>query len=189
MLAIEAWGGNESQGQIFINSSGWGLPLLLGGLQAGFLADYDTGYDYFIVVDHEGIISWRGSPQTPNHTNMANAVDNALAAISTSASPEAPQARHQLLAGYPNPFNPMTRIPYELADSQGGDVPVKLEILDLRGRVVKTLVNTRQVTGQRHEATWDGTSNAGRKLPSGSYISQLTVGGDAPQARILTLVK
>jgi flagellar hook assembly protein FlgD len=66
---------------------------------------------------------------------------------------------------------------------------VKLEILDLRGRVVRTLVNTSQAAGMRHEATWDGTSNAGRKLPSGSYISQLTVGGAEPQARILTLVK
>jgi flagellar hook assembly protein FlgD len=92
-----------------------------------------------------------------------------------------------LLNGYPNPFNPQTRIPYELGGTAGTE-QVTLEILDLRGRVVKTLVTGPHAAGQRYEAVWNGTDESGRRMPSGAYMSRLTVDGQS-QARLLTLVK
>lgn len=189
MIAIDVWDGTPAQVQIFRNSSGWQLPILMMGNAAGILQDYNCSWDYFFVVNHEGIITWRGFPQTPSHPDLKIAVDEALAAMSASAAGDTPAVGHRLLAGYPNPFNPMTRIPYELGAARGGDVAVKLEILDLRGRLVRTLVDTRQPADTRQEAAWDGTNAAGRQLASGSYISQLTVDGGQPQARILTLIK
>lgn len=189
MIAIDVWDGSEAQVQIFRNSTGWELPILMNGNAAGITSDYNCSFDYFFVIDHEGIITWRGGPQTPNHPTLAAEVEEALAAMNTSPVENTPQVGHQLMTGYPNPFNPMTRIPYELGGREGSDVAVKLEILDLRGRVVKTLVDTRQPSGSRQEISWDGTTQGGRKLPSGSYISQLTVDGGQPHARILTLVK
>ena len=56
------------------------------------------------------------------------------------------------------------------------------------GRIVRTLVDEVQVVGQRYEATWNGTDDSGRRMPSGAYMSRLTV-GDQTQARMLTLVK
>lgn len=152
---------------------------------AGIMSTYNCGYDYVFVIGADGIIKWRGNP---NANGLANAVENAIAEISTSAAGEGVVARHQLLAGYPNPFNPMTSIPFELADGQG-DVAVKLDILDVRGRLVRTLVDGQRASGQRHQVTWNGTNEAGQRVPSGTYMSRLRVQGAEPQARLLTLVK
>ena len=189
MLAIDVWDGSPSQVQIFRNNSGWQLPILMNGLAAGITQDYDCSWDYFFVIDHEGIITWRGGPEGTDHPTLAAEVEAALAAMNTSPVGDTPSAGHRLEGAYPNPFNPMTRIPYELGGVAGGQLAVKLEILDLRGRVVATLVDTHQPAGTRQETAWDGTSRTGRRLPSGSYISQLTVDGVESQARLLTMVK
>ncbi len=157
---------------------------MMGG-QNGIMPAYNCGYDYVFIIGADGIIKWRGNP---NADGLAGAVDDAIAEITTSDAGEGVVARHRLLPGYPNPFNPMTSIPFELADGQG-DVAVKLDILDVRGRLVRTLVNESRTGGQRHLVTWDGTNNAGQKVPSGTYMSRLRVDGMQPQARLLTLVK
>jgi hypothetical protein len=157
---------------------------MLGG-QNGIMVDYNCGYDYVFIIGADGIIKWHGSPSADG---LSSAVDDAIAAISTSAAGDGPVARHQLLPGYPNPFNPMTSIPFELAGGQG-DIAVKLDILDVRGRLVRTLVDGQRAGGQRHLASWDGTNEAGQRVPSGTYMSRLRVKGMEPQARLLTLVK
>ena len=80
---------------------------------------------------------------------------------------------------YPNPFNPSTRIRYELL--QGSDV--KLEICNLLGESVSTLINTYQSAGT-YEATCDGLG-----LPSGVYIYTLVVDGKRLQTKKMTLMK
>ena len=109
------------------------------------------------------------------------------AELSPAPVEDVPAGGHRLLANYPNPFTPMTRIPYDLG-SETGSVMVRLEILDVRGRLVKTLVQGHQATGQRHEALWDGTNESGRQMASGTYVSRLQVDG-IPLSRFLTLVK
>jgi hypothetical protein len=70
-----------------------------------------------------------------------------------------------LLHAYPNPFNPTTRIDYELA----GDVHVALVVYDLLGREVATLASGEMRSGA-HTAVWDAHNNA-----SGTYFVRLTV--------------
>jgi flagellar hook assembly protein FlgD len=65
---------------------------------------------------------------------------------------------------------------------------VRLDVLDLRGRVVRTLVNERQAQGRSYVANWDGRDASGQRVASGMYMSRLRVNGDE-QARIMTLVK
>ncbi len=151
----------------------------------GILTDYNCGYDYVFVIGGDGVIKWRGSPTDPS---LNTALETAINELATSAAPEGPLRRHKLLAGYPNPFNPQTSIPFELAADKA-EISVKLEILDLRGRVIRTLVDGFRAGGQRHLATWDGTDQTGRKVPSGTYMSRLKVVGTEPQIRLLTLVK
>ena len=62
----------------------------------------------------------------------------------------------------------MTTITYDL-DRTG---IVVLTIYDVLGREVRTLVNTRQVSGS-HTVVWDGRNNAGIPVASGTYISLL----------------
>ena len=84
---------------------------------------------------------------------------------------------------HPNPFNSTTVIPYSISDAGW----VKLEIYDILGRRVKTLVNEIREAGQ-YEAMWDGTSSRDHPVPSGIYFYRLTSGHFA-QARKMVLMK
>ena len=82
-------------------------------------------------------------------------------------------AKTQLLANYPNPFNPETWIPYELAT----DTTVKLTIYDAHGVVVRTLSIGHQTAGyyttRDRAAYWDGRNSSGELVASGLYFYQL----------------
>ena len=73
---------------------------------------------------------------------------------------------------YPNPFNPSTLIPYQLSASS----PVRLEVFNVLGQRVATLVDGQQGAGA-YVARWDGTDAAGRAAASGVYFYRLTVDG------------
>lgn len=73
-----------------------------------------------------------------------------------------------LLPAYPNPFNPSTVIPFRLAT--GGYV--RLTVHDALGRVVRTLVSQVRSRGE-YEVAWDGRSDTGRQVPSGTYFTVL----------------
>jgi hypothetical protein len=77
---------------------------------------------------------------------------------------------------YPNPFNPLTTIPFHLTETG----PVTLNVLDLAGRTVATLVDGLQERGA-HEVSFDGS-----QLPSGLYVARLkTENGEAAQKLLL----
>ena len=87
---------------------------------------------------------------------------NLAAAGVTSGAP--PRANH-LSQNRPNPFNPSTRIPYAL-DRSGH---VSIVILDIQGRLVRTLRNEFEAAGA-HVASWDGSLQGGGRAPSGVYF-------------------
>jgi hypothetical protein len=91
-------------------------------------------------------------------------------------------------ANYPNPFNPRTTINYSLP-SQGS---VRLTVLDLSGRMVKTLV-TGMESGGEHSVIWDGSDDAGARVASGIYFYQVEFtglqGGRKIETRKMCMVK
>jgi hypothetical protein len=91
--------------------------------------------------------------------------------------------RCALEPAHPNPFNSETLIPYLLAEA--GEV--RLEIYDLLGQRVRTLVAGPQEAGA-HQAAWDGRGEAGRELASGLYLCRLRAGGFS-QSRKLALLR
>lgn len=74
------------------------------------------------------------------------------------------------LANYPNPFNNVTKIKYELP----GSALVTIKVYDLVGNVVKTVYDGYQFGGVQ-EMVWDGSDNSSNSLASGSYICELSV--------------
>jgi hypothetical protein len=187
-FAIDVWDGGDLSAEIFLANANITYPyLMLGGIN-GIMTSYQCQYDIVFVIGGDGIIIYRG--EYADGAPVQAAIDQGIAELDgTSAVGDIPATKHRLLDGYPNPFNPRTSIPYELAAGSGtGTERVSLQILDLRGRVVKTLVDGTKAVGQRYEAVWDGTDAAGRRMPSGAYMSRLTVGGES-QAKLLTLVK
>ena len=88
-----------------------------------------------------------------------------------------------LSPNYPNPFNPTTVIPFELAER----VHTRIRIYDLRGHLVRTLVDD-VLDARVHEATWDGRNDAGAAVSSGVYFYKL-IAGSFQDVRKLTLLK
>jgi hypothetical protein len=74
----------------------------------------------------------------------------------------------------PNPFNPQTTIRYDLP-SGGSAIHVRLLIVDLSGRRVRTLVNEDQAGGAQ-SAVWNGRDDAGNPVASGVYFYVLDAG-------------
>ncbi len=75
----------------------------------------------------------------------------------------------QLFPNHPNPFNPVTRVAFEL--TQATDVTVM--VYDAGGRAVRTLASDRREPGIHH-VSWDGRDDAGRRLASGIYLCRLS---------------
>jgi len=74
-----------------------------------------------------------------------------------------------LLQNYPNPFNSETIISYQLpVDSE-----VSIEIFDIKGRVVKTLLTDRMQKAGTHEVSWNGRDDCNQSVPSGIYLCQI----------------
>jgi hypothetical protein len=94
--------------------------------------------------------------------------------------PIMPNALH---ANVPNPFNPSTKITYDLSQPS----MVKLTIYDIAGRVVCNLVNEHVGAGS-HDVIWAGQNNKGEPVTSGIYF-YLVEAGDFRQSKRMMLVK
>ena len=101
-----------------------------------------------------------------------------LAALGGSALPEG----FALGPNYPNPFNPSTIIPYQLAAS----AEVRLEVFNLLGQHLATLVDGERPAGF-HTATWHATDAAGRAVGAGVYIYRMTVGVASQTGRMVLI--
>lgn len=82
--------------------------------------------------------------------------------------------RTELYANYPNPFNPETWIPYQLAV----DTEITIRIYNTEGKIVRTLFSGHQTSGyylnRSRAAYWDGRNQLGERVASGVYIYELT---------------
>jgi len=90
-----------------------------------------------------------------------------------------------LSQNYPNPFNPSTTIAYDIPE--GADVNVRLNIYNMRGQLIRTLVNEVKSEGS-YKVQWDGTDNYGRKVASGVYFYRITA-GEFSKTRKMVILK
>ena len=88
--------------------------------------------------------------------------------------------RFELGANYPNPFNPSTIIPYQLAALSH----VRLEVFNLLGQRIATLVDGERSAGV-HTALWDATDGSGQAVGAGVYLYRLTVGRESQTGRMV----
>jgi len=79
--------------------------------------------------------------------------------------------KFSLLFAYPNPFNPITTLSYDLPKGSN----VKLAIYDMLGNEVTTLVNTTQQAGF-NSVQWDATDSMGKPVSAGVYLYQIQAG-------------
>lgn len=113
-------------------------------------------------------------------------IENGLFAFTVTpalASDQPVDAAFHLEQNFPNPFNPSTRIPFEL--THGGRVV--LSVYDVAGRRVRAVLD-RELPAGLHEAEWDGKDDAGRGAASGVYFYRMQAGAKT-ETRRMVLVK
>ena len=81
---------------------------------------------------------------------------------------------------YPQPASGSVSLSFTLPQS----ARVRLRIYDLRGALVRTLVNADRAAGARLEV-WDGTGDDGERVPSGLYVARLEANGESAERRMM----
>lgn len=98
--------------------------------------------------------------------------ERALPAARAETVVQVPAIPSALLQSQPNPFAALTRIPFALATESR----VRLEILDIQGRLVRALVDG-VLRGGFHSREWDGRNDQGEVAPNGLYFYRLAIEG------------
>ncbi len=108
--------------------------------------------------------------------------DAAFAKVTATGVEDTPSARTELHQNIPNPFNPSTRITFDLAQSEN----VELSVYDVSGRLVTTLLKGPMGAGPQ-TVTWDGTTADGERVSSGVYMYVLRTSAGQITRRMLLL--
>ena len=102
--------------------------------------------------------------------------------VNETVSPFEHPTHFQLAANFPNPFNSTTTIAYSLPAPK----KVKLEIFNLQGQKICTLINQNQSAGW-HRVAWNGLTESGMVAASGVYLYRLTARGFVKTRKMLFL--
>ena len=90
---------------------------------------------------------------------------------------------YNLYNAYPNPFNPVTKLRYDLPN----DEFVNITIYDMLGNVINNLVNDNQNSGYK-SVQWNATNNQGQQVSAGVYLYGIEA-GDFRQTKKMILLK
>jgi hypothetical protein len=91
--------------------------------------------------------------------------------------------KNELSHAHPNPFNPTTRIDYSIKHAGH----VRIEVHNVAGRVVRTLLDTAVDAGAKGFVVWDGTSDGGQRCASGVYFYRITAPGFTESRKMVVL--
>lgn len=100
-----------------------------------------------------------------------------------AAWPEIAPAQSIAMRCAPNPCRTWTMISYDLPAA----APVTLRICDIAGRQIRTLLNHVQQPSREHHVPWDGRSDLGAPVPSGTYLYVLTAGSERVTIPVMLL--
>ena len=135
-------------------------------------------------VDAATIEAWIAQARSEDDGSLAfkQGIENLLNLLASLIPEET-----ALLANYPNPFNPETWIPYQLASP----AEVALTIYNMKGKMVRRLAVGHQAAGMYKSRSraiyWDGRNQLGESVASGLYFYTLTAGDFSATRRMLIL--
>ena len=119
-----------------------------------------------VTVTGDDMVPWQGTV----------AVTTGTTPVLETGLPAAPVLR----GNYPNPFNPSTRIVFDLPAAGRAT----LDVFDVGGRLVRRLVEA-ELPGGRQEVLWEGRDDQGRDAPSGIYLYRLVTAEGALVGRMI----
>jgi len=140
---------------------------------------------HFVFIDDGDFGAWAGqSVGSGDPTNSAlryAAIDIDFGGNSSSDVTITPTA--ELLGqNYPNPFNPTTTIAYNMIEEGN----VSIEVFNIRGQLVKTLINEHMTVGE-HTLVWEGTNNNSQKVSSGMYFYKMKSGNYSSTKKMILM--
>jgi hypothetical protein len=141
------------------------------------LAEPDTSYYEDQDID-PGTAYYYRLTSVDNQGNVSDFSDE-VGFIPTDVSPFSGDGlpRYTVIeSAYPNPFNSNVTIVYSASNLGPQPPQVKLQVFDIQGRVVRTLVDDRMPMGT-YRAIWDGTNDSGEPVSSGTYIARVSQWG------------
>ncbi|MEA1996999.1 MAG: T9SS type A sorting domain-containing protein, partial [Gemmatimonadota bacterium] len=150
------------------------------------LKEKDTGRPYSWSEGHEiemtimggafrsPVYTSRVMPGSPHNIAVdlqaeGSAQGNASGSRTVSAS--LPKA-YALSQNFPNPFNPSTTISFAVPEA-AGPTTVRLDVFNLRGQLVATLVNSSSMEPGEYRVQWEGVDSHGKAVSSGVYFYRL----------------
>jgi hypothetical protein len=147
------------------------------------LGNANQNLSWTLAIDPPITLYW--SVQAIDATFAGSPFAEEVASVVTDVrdNPRALPLAYALYDVQPNPFNPATRVGYDLPRATA----VRIEIFDVSGRRVRTLLNARVEAGS-WDVIWDGRGDDGRLVASGSYLYRMQA-ADFIQTRKLTLLR
>lgn len=162
----------------------------LGGVETHMVVPHEVVYNWFLggqmeeksfywtVIATDGFHFYHWVPS-------ADTLKVTFKPVTTSAQElhvDIPEAFY-LEQNYPNPFNPVTTIGFALPVASN----VQLEISNILGQRVATLIEGDHLSAGTYEITWDGRDYTGREVSSGVYIYSLTAGDNVQYRRMIMM--
>jgi hypothetical protein len=129
----------------------------------------DTSYNALIVISSNDLV-------TPEEQIIVLLTTRPSVGIGDDGPSNGTLPRvFSLSQNVPNPFNPSTTIAFDIPADRADGVRTRLEIYDVRGRRVATLVDGERQPGS-YRVHWDGRDDAGRTVGSGVYLYRIEAG-------------
>jgi hypothetical protein len=91
--------------------------------------------------------------------------------------------KNNLSHAYPNPFNPVTKIAYSVKEAG----PVTIEVYNVAGKVVRTLLDTEVEAGAKGFVVWNGANDGGERCASGVYFYRIAAAGFTESRKMIML--
>ena len=163
------------------------FTFLLG--QASLVVNSSDGVDEYLI-ESIAYLNFNDSSDSlfiytsgPTHTYSILNIESLKFSGELSLSDLQKLTSFSLNQNYPNPFNPVTMIRFEI-DEPG---KVRVDILNLKGQLVNTLVN-KYLTAGEHQIRWDGKTINDSHAGSGLYIYRVSI-NDKQMSRQMIMLK
>jgi flagellar hook assembly protein FlgD len=169
----------------------WNMNLAnLKAVQDGEVFGWNAGDEVRVTaVFNEASTTFRTliSGQSPQNVIKVSDLDGSASQNGKDAAKVALPKAFALAQNYPNPFNPSTTITFDVPDNRAEGVHVELTVYNIRGQVVRMLVNEVKRPGN-YVIQWNGTTERGEVAGSGVYFYRIKA-GDYVATRKMVLLK
>jgi len=177
--------GAEGTGSVYVDDFYAHVPLTQTGLFVSYgdiamVAMEDSVNTMMIEWDVWSFDGFEATPSSGGSRMMTLNISEELVGVDGGIALPTEFALHN---NYPNPFNPVTNITYDIAQNS----EVTLEIYNVMGQRVRTLAQGSHEPG-RYRVMWNATNDYGQSLSSGMYIYRIQA-GDFVSVKKLILMK